>query len=262
MKYKRVLILVTILFFVTVSIFASAMLFTVNEIEIKADVIASSGEGVQSKAETVLSSYKGKNYIFTDTNKIANEVQKSSPYVKVVSVNKVFPNKIVVEIKERKEALCLVYDSKYYVLDEELVILKISNSNENNVDGLKNVELNLNVADYGQAELAVGAKLNVYDQTAFSYLKNSVTKFVENRQNLESVTLEVKRDGNVYNRLTLAMREGVKFRIQKANEETLEKLDKAFEFYSNLTMPNGNKGEGDYFVFKLESSGDVVVSKA
>ncbi len=262
MKYKRVLIFVTILFFITVLIFSSSMLFSVNEIEVKGSTISNSNEDVLSKTEEVVTLYKGKNYVFINENKISKEIEASSPYVKVVSVKKIFPNKIVVEVKERKEALCLVYNSTYYTLDEELVILKVENENKNNVDGLKNVELNLNVADFDEAELKAGNVLNIYDKNAFNYLKESVAKFLENRQNLESVTLEVKRDGTMYNRLTLLMREGVKFNIQKANDQTLLKLDKAFEFYKNLTMPNGNKGEGEYFVYVMESSKEIVVTKS
>jgi hypothetical protein len=105
--------------------------------------------------------------------------------------------------------------------------------------------------------------LSDFKKTIMNYVeKESVTKFLENRQNLESVTLEVKRDGTMYNRLTLLMREGVKFNIQKANDQTLLKLDKAFEFYKNLTMPNGNKGEGEYFVYVMESSKEIVVTKS
>lgn len=261
MKYKRILIFVTVLFFVTVLIFSSAMLFSINEIVVKGDVLSSSNENVVQSAETVLTSYKGKNFAFVNGKTISKEVEKASPYVKVVSVKKIFPNKLEVQVKERKEALSLAYNSNFYVLDEDLAVLKIDAQNKNNIDGLKNVELNLNLADYGQAELAVGSVLNIYDQTAFNYLKQSISTITQNRQNLESVTLEVKRDGIVYNRLTLKMREGVTFKIQKANEETILKLNKAFEFYETLTMPNGNKAEGEYFVYKLEQSGQIVVSK-
>ena len=262
MKYKRVLIFVTILFFVTVLIYASSMLFTINEIEVKATTITNSNEDIVKKAEDALNIYKGKNYLFTSTKKVSGEVEKSSSYTQVVSVTKSFPNKIVVEIKERKEALALVYNSKYYVLDDTLTILKIDDKNANNIDGLKNVELTLNVADYGQAELNVGNVLNVYDNTAFNYIKTSVLTLIQNRQNLESVNVEVKRDGIEYNRMSLTMREGVMFKIQKANEETSEKLSKAFEFYNSLTLPSGNKSEGEYFVYKLESSGEIVVAKS
>ena len=262
MKYKRVLIFVTILFFITVLIFSSSMLFSVNEIEVKGSTISNSNEDVLSKTEDVVTLYKGKNYVFINENKISKEIEASSPYVKVTNVKKVFPNKILVEVKERKEALCLVYNSAYYTLDEELVILKVESENKNNVDGLKNVELNLNVADFDEAELKAGNVLNIYDKNAFNYLKESVSKFLENRQNLESVTLEVKRDGTMYNRLTLLMREGVKFNIQKANDQTLLKLDKAFEFYKNLTMPHGNKGEGEYFVYTMEATKEIVVTKS
>lgn len=262
MKYKRALIFVTILFFVTVLIFASSMLFRIGEIEVKGNVISNSSENVLSKAESALSQFKGKNYVFTSAKSVQSAVENSSSYAKVVSVKKSFPNKIVVEVKERKEALCLVYNSKYYVLDEELTVLKIADNNANNLDGLKNVELNLNVADYGQAELKVGNVLNIYDAVTSNYLKSSIAKLTNNRANIESVLIEVKRDGIAYNRLTLTMREGVTFRIQKAHESTLLKLDKAFEFYSELTLPIGNKGEGEYFVYILESTGEVTVSKS
>lgn len=262
MKYKRALIFVTILFFVTILIFASSMLFRIGEIEVKGNVISNSSENVLSKAESALSQFKGKNYVFTSAKSVQSAVENSSSYAKVVSVKKSFPNKIVVEVKERKEALCLVYNSKYYVLDEELTILKIADNNVNNLDGLKNVELNLNVADYGQAELKVGNVLNIYDAVTSNYLKSSIAKLTYNRANIESVLIEVKRDGIAYNRLTLTMREGVTFRIQKAHESTLLKLDKAFEFYSELTLPIGNKGEGEYFVYILESTGEVTISKS
>ena len=52
------------------------------------------------------------------------------------------------------------------------------------------------------------------------------------------------------------MKEGVCFKILKANEQTELKINKTLEFYQNLS----NKGAGEY-VTVLENNGNITVKQ-
>ncbi len=261
MKYKRLLILVTCLFFVTVLIFSTAMLFSVREISVNSTLLNGSNEGVDVKTNEVLKDYEGKNLLFISEKEIKNNLLKTSGYIEVVSIKKNFPNKLEVVVKEKKESFALFYNDKYYVLDSSLTVLKECSENKNNVDEQPNVLLELNVADFGQASLKVGSTLDIYDLATKNYLTNCAQKLVLNRQNLNKVSISVYKDGYNYKTMTLKMREGVVFNVLKANVQTELKLDKTYEFYNDLTLPQGNKSEGVYFVSILEATGEVVISK-
>ncbi len=261
MKYKRLLILVTCLFFVTVLVFTTAMLFSVREISITANCIENSSQQIDVKANEVLKKYEGKNLLFISETEIKNSLNEVSGYAEVVSVKKNYPNKLEVVVKEKKECFAIFYNQKYYVLDSSLTVLNECSENKNNVDLKPNILLDFNLADYDQQTLKVGSCLNVYDLATKNYLTSCADNLFLNRQNVSKVSITVYKDGYNYKTMSLQMREGVVFNILKANIETQAKLNKTYEFYDGLILPQGNKNEGEYFVSILEATGEVVINE-
>ncbi len=255
MKYKKLLVLITCLLFVTVAVFCFASAFKVTDIELKVNAIENSKEDLPQKCESLLKRYEGENLVFLSEENVKNQLNSLSGYVNVKSVKKEFPNRLVVNVEENVEAFSLQSGENFYALDVNFTVLAIKNSATNNVDGKDNVLLSLSPSDYDD-NFAVGKPINVYDKATLNYLKNVSTTLYSYRKDLRSVAVTVKKDGIEYKTMVLEMKEGVKFTIVKADVLTSEKLIATYEFYLALE----NKGVGEYIVV-LEDNGNITIKQ-
>ena len=59
-------------------------------------------------------------------------MESQNPYLKVINIETVFPNKLILHCAEREELFCIKgRDDLYYICDEELKILDVRESFEN-----------------------------------------------------------------------------------------------------------------------------------
>lgn len=64
--------------------------------------------------------------LFMDKQAHINNIEKAHPYIKVINIETVFPNNIVVHCVEREELFAVKFnDYAYYICDEDLKVLKI-----------------------------------------------------------------------------------------------------------------------------------------
>lgn len=256
MKYKRLLVFVTSMIFITAFIICFFAVFKTAEIYVDVNAVSGSNEQVADKVQALLKNKEGKNLLFLSTEEVESEVNGASSYAKVTKVTKKYPNKLEVVVEERVEKFAIFYENNYYAVDEELHILNKSEQNINNIDGKPNLVLNFDIADIDTNSIKVGETLKIYDQKTTDYLIENVSSLYEKRGDISAVTITVKKEKFYFRRLTLTMREGLVLNIDKADIRTQEKIAKALEFYYNLA----NKGDTtEYFVNILESSGEIIV---
>lgn len=255
MKYKKLLLLMTSLLFITVAVFCFASAFKITDIELKVTDINGSSENVKSLCETELLKYKDENLVFVNVDKLKKDLTALSGYVKVCNIEKQFPNKLLVEVEEIYEAFVINNGVNYYALDIDFNVINVKNSIKNNVDGNDNLLLDIPLSDFNTT-LLVGQKLNVFDGETFDYLKLCAQKIYSLREYISSVKTTVRKDGYDYKTLTLNMREGVSFTILKSNLLTLEKIDALINYYNTVE----NKGVGVYSVV-ANDQGEISVKK-
>jgi hypothetical protein len=254
MKYKKLLVLITCLLFITVAVFCFASAFKVKEIELNATTISGSSENIEERVGDYLKRYSNKNLLFIDEEEIKKGITSISGYIEIISVEKKIPNKIAVEINEKLEYFAFNCGSDYYALDSSLNVLAKKQDILNNVDKSSNILLTLSLADYN-TNLEVSKQVGIYDSNTLNAILKSSSLLYENRDNLSEVVVTTKRDGFSYRTFTLKMKEGVEFIIYNVIDETLLKLEKTFEYYENLS----NKGSGTYNVV-LSDSGEILIS--
>lgn len=256
MKYKRLLVFVTSMIFITAFVICFFAIFKTAEIHVDVNAVSGSQEQVADKVQALLKDKEGKNLLFISTDQIKEEINAVSSYAKVTKVVKKYPNKLEVFVEERVEKFAIFYENKYYALDGELHLLNEKTENVNNVDGKPNLLLNFDVADIDVNSVKVGKNLAIHDEKTTAYLKENVSTLFEKRGDIAAVTITVKREKFYFRRLTLKMREGMVINIDKADIRTQEKISKALEFYYN----SANKGDTtEYFVNVLESSNEIIV---
>ncbi len=256
MKYKRLLLFVTSMIFITAFVICFFAVFKTAEIYVDVTAVTNSKENITKKALTVCEAKQGDNLLFLNTDKLAEELNLQSGYLKVVKIEKKYPNKLYVTIEERVEKFAVLYENNYYMLDDEMHVLAKKDANTNNTDGNKNVLLNFSIADIDESSIAIGSNLKVYDKATSLYLKENLDKLYLRRGDIYSIDVTVKKDKVYFRRLTLTMREGMVINIDKPNERMGEKIDKALEFYDN----SPNKGDmNEYFVNILSDTGEIIV---
>lgn len=258
MRYKRLLVLFTCSIFLTALIVCFFSVFRVSEVNIYTTEIINSNENIKELVyENSKDSY-GKNLFFLNQKDIVNKLNKTSPYINVKKVEKRYPNILEISVEERKEVYSIFYQNKFFVLDESFQVLAIKENNKNNIDSLENILLNLNVADFDYQTLKVGKKLKVYDKVSFECLSNLSNLIFENRANLKSVELTVKKDGHFMRELTLTFKEGLVIVLQSLQERSVDKFNSAIEYY----LACENKGDLTKLYANIHiESGEIIITE-
>ena len=255
MKYKKLLIFITSLIFITTLFFSSIFLFKIAEINVTTRKISGSNNYIDVLTTEYAKNYKGKNIIFTASENIKSDLENLSSYIKVNKIEKVFPNKLNIEVEERLEVFSLKYNEEYCVFDENLKLLSVKKENVNNINGLNNVELVLSLSDYNETLFASSKVLEFYDeqtQEMFDIIKSIV---VERKDNIKSISVNVRSDGKINRFIVVTMTEGMEIQIDKSNERVKDKFDKLFEYYDSCD----NKGDTLRRYVTLRDNGEIVV---
>ena len=255
MKYKKLLIFITSLIFFTTLIFSSVFLFRIAEIDLTVNSVVGSNENVNGVVSTCLEEYKGKNLIFVNTNKLEDELENISGYVKVKSIDKAFPNKLQVTVEERVEIYAINYQDEYWVLDEDFKTLTKKAENVNNINGLPNVLLDVNISDFNETSLKSSSILSFYDeyiQNSFNEIKDLI---VSRKENIKSIKVNVRSDGQLNRYFSFTMTEGMEIQIDKVNISTKDKLLKLFDYYDSCE----NKGDAIKRYVTLKENGEISV---
>lgn len=158
---KSIIWISSILGFIVLIIILCFTLFGLNHISIdfrnqtslfnsetKQQEIIESGEFVQ-----------GSCVLFMNEEKISEKIEKANPYIKVVNIEIIFPNNIIIHCFEREEIFAIQFDGlSYYICDEEQKILRIltlemgnyvsTQTNAMIVSGYDEIDKNLSAGDF------------------------------------------------------------------------------------------------------------------
>ncbi len=98
---------------------------------------------------TLIQDLVGNNIFEVNKKKIEDTITEELNWIKEVELSKIFPDKVIIKLIERKPSLKIVYKSEYFLVDDEGVVLdKISKENSDNYNDLVLVKnaVNYNVA--------------------------------------------------------------------------------------------------------------------
>jgi cell division protein FtsQ len=217
---KRLLVLILSVVFAFTIVAVGFFALSSNKVELNLVTFEESADRVQ-RLKGDLDQFKDKNFLFVDTEEIKNIVE-SDPYLECISVKKKFPDKIIVEAKERREVYYLTYQDKNYLLNEKGFVLGQTEEEVN-----RNL-IKLNLVGVGISSISVGAVI----QTTSSVLSDlfSMTEFVNSTDCVKEMTVEDKvvQTDVVYDTYT-----NVKIRIVDAGNQGMPKAEKAFWVYDN-----------------------------
>ncbi|MBQ3047796.1 MAG: hypothetical protein IJD48_02145 [Clostridia bacterium] len=96
-----------------------------NKIDIKTNLIYTSKAEIENLTEVAKLDF-GTSIFLIKTDKYFEDFEFKNPCAKLLSVYRVYPNKLVFNVYERKPCYYILSNKNYYILDEEFKILKIT----------------------------------------------------------------------------------------------------------------------------------------
>ena len=114
MKSKKILASLICVIFVAVLLCGAYFSFTIKQV--KGSFAFTEKISAQSVQKT-LDKFVGGNLLSFDTESVKQEIEKE-PYLKVISVEKAYPNVVNVSVVERREVYLIDHGESTYILDE------------------------------------------------------------------------------------------------------------------------------------------------
>lgn len=238
MKKKAILTsIVAFILLAAVVIAGLNAIFTVSGVRSSFSVYSKEGESDAQALQEKLDGFVGKSLTFLDLGEVEDTV-KEYPYFRIEEIEKNYPDKVEVSLRERREVFAyLTQEGRYAVLDDEVSFIHEKDSIKNRVSG-DNIEL-LGF-HFSFAEEEVG---DYYTQLKEVYREFQAV-LGEVRANLVSIDLVYPTDATQtrlhYFRLTT--REGVRLIIEDPLNSAGEKARLAVELYAGA----GEHEEGAY----------------
>lgn len=163
MKSKRLIVILSILAFLTVLIVLNSTLFTLQTVNVNWLTTKYELEKVKDY-DLVDDISKGESIFLVNKTEISKKLEKTYPYLRVVSIETKFPNKLVIHSAERE---CLyavkLFDNEYAVLDELGKVLKLTTSSifAGSELGAKPIKVTFNNIVLNPTDFVVGEQVKV-----------------------------------------------------------------------------------------------------
>ncbi len=143
MKKSHLFIIILSMVIITFLLLFSSVIFELKYVEVR--FINNYGQEInladnkiyttKTKLNEVISSTHfdyGKLMFLINKDEYASELERKNPYIKVVSIEAIFPNKLIINAKERQPVFYFELNDKFYLLDEDFKILNIVSNNLSN----------------------------------------------------------------------------------------------------------------------------------
>ena len=250
MKTKIIVSSILIFFIAIIAILFGAV-FRLRKQSVKVvgnEILSVSAEEIISKAELK----NGTSIFFLDKDKAIDKIETSIPDIKVIQIKTTSVTEVEIVVRARIETYYTKIDNIYYVMDEELKVLKIT-SEPSETENLIRIYNSIN-AQADKPFLTIKEQTAVADfvggeyKNAFYNLYTSIyktaTKLVEGEKQylirqevidlIESVTLGTANTlKEEYVRLIVKTSTGVVFDIAKPNEKLEEKVNMCISAYES-----------------------------
>lgn len=222
MKKRTQLITLSVLLLFVVLVVLSSSIFSFSQVGV--DYLSTTINLNVTKESLLKDSgfNTGKSIFFLKKLEAQNSIEQKNPYIKVVNIETVFPNKVIFHIAERQELFAIECDNNYYILDEEGKVL----SQKTTI-----------LSSAGSAITIYGLTQNEDAFNVGSFIENNETLsnltycFKEWTTKLSALKVHIKSVTIQDNVLNIGMRCGLKIVVTDYNLNLSNKLNLAFSIY-------------------------------
>lgn len=168
MKTKRLVIIFSVLTILVLIIVLGSTIFTVQKAEFVFKNELNQNIPVPDRfanlsATQLIESVTGKSIFFVSESKLIETIEKKYPYLNVLSIERVFPDNLILHCIERVPVLLVEKNGTKYALDSEgfVVSTMITNIGLIELDGASNAFSSLEVGSFAKVNPQDEWKLNV-----------------------------------------------------------------------------------------------------
>ena len=140
---KRLFITLIFLIVIGIVVINKTDVCIIDKVMLEGDNLIT-GKYVQEKAETL----KGLNIIYIDKKSIIKDF-KRNPYVEELTIKRVYPNKLKINVKEAKGLYYVNKDESYYIISSNMILLEeVDSIEDKKLIELRGIDIeNLNLGD-------------------------------------------------------------------------------------------------------------------
>ena len=137
-KNKRLAIFLTIFVVLALLIVLSSAIFSLDSVSIKFYNDLYQLEGEEKNIISSANFRYGENVFLANKSEYIETLEKQNPYLRVLNIETIFPNKYVINAVERQETYCFKAENNYVITDERLKVLtkqkEFTNSTSNAIE--------------------------------------------------------------------------------------------------------------------------------
>jgi hypothetical protein len=240
MKKINLVAIISIVIFVCALLLGANTVFSVSDIQTSYSLATTQSYADSRDAqEKIEKKYVGKNLLLLSTKKVAAEFDDYT-YLSVTSIEKKYPNTLVIAVTERTEVYALEGENGFYMADGEGTFLCFSAENKNRADG----EPNFLLSGFKN----IGGDFSADSNFAYAMTICSIADEMLGgiRTSLLSLSVVVPTSDAADTEFIIRTKEGVTIHIGDPSLLTEEKAKKGLGKYFALT--DGERATGDIYV--------------
>lgn len=241
---KKLIILFSILLIVVVIIILISTLFNLKEIEVR----YVNGMTAELSTEDIASNvakYKGKNLLFLSEKSVTESVKATTPYIKTVELERIFPNKIIIYVSGREELFALKLtdegQEKYFLTDITGQVLRKSASplDNNKEDQKENILIRGITEDDLKSQPKVGDRLSLADDYKLNFALDAMLA-LNSFEEPYGYTVPQMKDFIDYIDISdtkypaVATKQGVRFVFSAYDKDVMKQMQVAIGVYNQL----------------------------
>ncbi len=239
MRSKRFVIVYAIAIFLIIFFITLNSVCAITRFEVYYDVGSAEMEkSARDMQQTLEEQYLRKSFLFfNESDAIETVARESNGYLEVTSVEKHFPNRIEMTVRERFENFAFERNGKYYVVGDDGKVIAIKDENVNNIAG-SNIEIqgiSFGEQNVGEVftvssgyESAYAALNKLFDELDVLGYRGNITKIYYK-------SLGIVNDPENNKTLFYAQTvEGIGFWIVNPEKDTEQKIRDVLEIYKNM----------------------------
>lgn len=230
-KKKLIVALSSLVVIVGLFVLLSFTAFSLRTVEVDFRTSAQNLTATQEEIIETSGIKKGGTVFFRNKDKYEGNIEKAYPYIKVINIETVFPNKMIVHVAERQEVYALEGENEFYVCDEEFKVLNVVQALDDEDAILLKTSKKISAYQAGQYIT------EIENPKIYQALYENNRSLGAQKEFISSIEMEKEYDEGVKEEvdvLRLSLSSGQTVTIANYKKDLSKKAHLMFEVYSSL----------------------------
>ncbi len=173
---------------------------------------------------------RGQSIFGIDKDEATNRIEQEYPEVKVVHIKTTSLTTINIIVRHREEMFYIEFDDSFYVVDEDLKVLKIVNTEPLDLVKIENDTIKISektkVCDFVGSKFQRQAIYNLYNAVINNIKANDTLEECYSREDIKETFTNIKLESkDSYNKIIVTTQYGVKFDIENPLKGLTNKIN-------------------------------------